>query len=203
MRKALPIAVAVLCGLLALVDYFTPNPQINAIGARLVEGVAILAAFALWLGIVNLLGVHARRIVVGERSRGFSAVLIIALLATLAVGVAAPASVEIAWVFNYVYYPLQATMAALLAFFVVSAAYRAFKLRNIQALILLVTGLVVFLTQLPFSSAISPSLPVLRDWILSVPVTAGTRGIILGVALGTITTSLRILLAVDHPYAGE
>ncbi len=203
MRKALPMIAAILCGLFALVDYFVPNPQLDAIGAKLVEGVAILAAFALLLGVLNLLNVHAHRIVAGEHNRGFSLLLIIALLVTLVVGIAFPASAGISWIFGNILYPLEATMGALLAFFVVRALYRAFRLRSIHALILLVTSLTVFLIQLPFSAALSPSLPALRDWILAVPVTAGMRGIILGTALGTTATSLRIILAVDHPYAGE
>ena len=201
MRKTLPTLAAILCGLLAFVDFFVPQPQINAVATALFEGVSILAAFALLLGIMNLLGTHLRRIAAREERCGLSAILVIALLATLAVGIALPGSGALRWVFEYIYSPLQATMTALLAFFVVSALYRAFRLRNVEALILLVTSLLVLLTQLPFSGALSPYLPFVREWILNVPVTAGVRGIILGVALGTIATSLRVLLAVDQPYA--
>ena len=94
-------------------------------------------------------------------------------------------------------------MTALLAFFVVSAAYRTFKLRNVEALILLVTSLFVLFTQMPFSETLSPYLSAMRDWILTVPVTASVRGLILGTALGTIATSLRLLLTIDRPYTGE
>jgi hypothetical protein len=201
MRKILPIAAAIVCGLLTLIDFFIPHPLIDSIGAKLVEGVMILAAFGLLAGIFNLVGVHARRTSAGEKGRGYRLVLIAALWVTLIAGVASPGSGAISWIFGYMYYPLQSTMAALLAFFVVSAAYRAFRLRSGEALIMLVTSLVLLLAQLPFSKALSPFLPLVREWILTVPVTAGMRGIILGTALGTITTSLRILLAVDHPYA--
>jgi hypothetical protein len=116
------------------------------------------------------------------------------------VGVALPASKKIAWIFDYVYYPLQSTMAALLAFFIMSAAYRVFRLRNAEAAILLVTSLFMLLAQLPPIQALSPYLPILREWFLTIPVTAGMRGIVLGISLGTIATSLRILLAVNRPY---
>ena len=201
MKKVLPITAAILCGLVILVDFFWPNPRLHAAAGVLLEGVVILAGFALLLGLVNLLAVHGRRLAAREKGGALSAVLLVALFATLAIGLAFPGSGAMNWIFTYLYYPLQSTMAALLAFFVVSAAYRAFRLRNVEAVILLVTSLFLLLAQLPFSAAISPYLPAVRDWILSVPVTAGTRGIILGVALGTIATSLRILLAVDHPYA--
>ncbi len=204
MRKALPILAAVVCGLLVLVDFFVPDTRIDAVGSILTEGTIILAAFALLLGILNILSVHGRRLVTsGERGRPYSVVLIVGLLVTLAYGVVVPASSTMAWLFDFVYLPLQATLAALLAFFAVSAAYRAFRLRNLEAVILLLTSLFVLLALLPFSEAITPIIPNVRDWLFNVPVAAGTRGIILGVALGTIATALRVLLAVDRPYAGE
>ncbi|MHB1296220.1 MAG: hypothetical protein ACYC4R_14660 [Anaerolineae bacterium] len=203
MKKALPVAAAVLCGLVILIDYFVPDPRLDLLGSRLVEGAMILAAFALLLGILNLLAVHARRIGEGRKGGGYSVILLLALLLTLTIGVLAPASTLSSWVFSNVLYPLQATMGALLAFFLVSAAYRAFRLRSAGAVLLLVTSMVVLFTQLPFARALSPQIPLVRDWILAVPVTAGMRGIILGVALGSIATSLRILLAVDHPYASS
>lgn len=200
MARILAIIAAVACGLLVLADFFLLDPVIDALGAALIEGVLILAAFALLLGVLNLLGVHAR-MNGAPRSRRYSAILLVALVATFVIGLLRPASEELAWIFDYLYFPLQATMGALLAFFIVSAAYRAFKLRSVPALILLVTSLVVLTTQLPFSAALSPLLPAVREWIFAIPVTAGVRGILLGVALGTTATALRVLLAVDHPYA--
>jgi hypothetical protein len=200
MARILAIIAAIACGLLMLADFFVLDPVIDALGAILIEGVLILAAFALLLGVLNLLGVHARTNG-APQSRRYSAILLIALVATFVTGILRPASDELAWIFDYFYFPLQASMGALLAFFIVSAAYRAFKLRSVPAFILLATSLVVLITQLPFSAALSPLLPVAREWIFAIPVTAGVRGILLGVALGAIATALRVLLAVDHPYA--
>jgi len=203
MRKFLPITAAVLCGLVMLVDFFMHDPRIDAAGATLAEGAMILAAMALILGIINLLAVHARRVAVGEPGRFMSLVLILALVITIGLGVGLSGSNALSWIFTYLYYPIQATLAALLAFFAISAAYRALKLGSIAALILLVVSLFLLFAQLPLSASVSPYLPTIRDWLLTIPTTAGVRGLILGVALGTIATSLRILLAVDHPYASE
>lgn len=201
MKKILPITAAILCGGLALLDFFFDSPQINAAGAILVEGVAILAAFALLLGLLNILLVHVRRVTVGEGNRGASFLLVLALVVTVALGISMPDSPSIDWLFDYIYSPLQSTMTALLAFFVVSAAYRAFKIRDTAAAILLISSLFILFAQLPFSASLSAYIPPLRDWVFKVPVTASMRGLLLGIALGTITTSLRVLLAVDKPYA--
>lgn len=201
MKKFLPVTAAIVCGGLALLDFFFDSPQINAAGAILVEGVTILAAFALLLGLLNILLVHLRRVTLGEGNRGASFVLVLALLVTVALGVSMPDSPSVNWLFDYVYSPLQSTMTALLAFFVVTAAYRAFKIRDMAAAILLISSLFVLFAQLPFTASLSPYIPSLRDWVFQVPVTASMRGLLLGIALGTITTSLRVLLAVDKPYA--
>jgi hypothetical protein len=52
----------------------------------------------------------------------------------------------------------------------------------------------------PISIYLWGELPIIKDWILNVPTLAGVRGILLGVALGTIATGLRILLGADRPY---
>jgi len=203
MRKILPIAVTILVGLVVLVDFFIPNPELDAIGAALAEGAMILAAFALMLGLINILATHARRLATPEPHRAVSAVLIVAMLGTFAVSVMLPGSGAIRWIFRYAYAPLQSTMTALLAFFVVTAVYRSFRVRNLEAALLMTTSLFILVMQLPFVVALAPRLADIRDWLLRVPVTAGTRGILLGAALGTVATSLRVLLAVDRPYVGE
>lgn len=200
MKRLLPILVASGCGLLLLLDYLVASPRLDAIGAALSEGVAILAAFALLLGVLNLLAVHVQRLKSRRQDRGLTLALLLSLLITLGVGVAQPSGAALAWILDYAYLPLQSTMTALLAFFIVTAAYRTFRLRNLDAGILLATSLVLLLAQLPLGA---PYLRPLRDWLLSVPVTAGVRGLLLGVALGTMATSLRVLLAIDRPYAGK
>ena len=200
MRRLLPLLAASGCGLLLLLDYVIASPWLDALGAALSEGVAILAAFALLLGVLNLLAVHGQRLKSRRQGRGLALALILSLFITLGVGVAQPSGAARAWILEYAYQPRQSTMTALLAFFVVTAAYRAFRLRSLDAGILLATSLALLLAQLPLGI---PYLRPLRDWLLSVPVAAGVRGLLLGVALGTMATSLRVLLAIDRPYAGK
>jgi len=203
MKRALPVAAAVVCGFAILFDFFVPNEQVDALGAILIEGTLILAAFGLLLGLLNLLGTHAKRTVDRDDRRLPSLVLIVAMLGTLAIGVASPGSAGMQWVFDYVYYPLQSTMAALLAFFITSALYRAFRVKSAEAAVLLIATLLLLFLQLPFVGSLSPYLAAVRSWFLAIPVTAGMRGIVLGIALGTIATSMRLLLAVDQPYVQE
>ncbi|MGC9359038.1 MAG: hypothetical protein ACP5G7_01515 [Anaerolineae bacterium] len=200
MRRTLPVIAAILCGAALLADLLLDVPVVNAIGSTLLEGIMILGAFALILAVLKLVTYHVGCLVHRESGAGGSVVLLAGLLAALGLGLARPTGTELQWLFDYVYEPLQATMAALLAFFGIQGAYRAFRLRSGEAAVLLVSALFALLAQLPIASAISPVLPRLRQWMVTVPAAAGMRGILLGVSLGAIIASLRILFGVERPY---
>lgn len=181
----------------------------------------IIAAFAFVLGGASLLGRHGRKIRGRARGWGYSVVCIAAFGITLAAGllklgnpagiggdVTARGSV-FAWIVRYVFGPADSGLFALLAFFIASAAFRAFRVRSREATIMLVTAFLMLLGR-TFLGALVTSwlpdslealeLPNVITWIMSVPLTAGNRAILIGVAIGAIATSLRIILGLDRPY---
>ena len=107
-------------------------------------------------------------------------------------------------------------MFALLAFYVASAAFRAFRAKNVEAILLLLTALIVLVGQTrdreitslflppPVEGAL-PYFPIadLTEFIRKTFVTAGQRAIMIGIALGVVATSLRILLGLDRSYLGD
>jgi hypothetical protein len=106
------------------------------------------------------------------------------------------------WMYDYVFYPCNATMFALLAFFIASAAFRAFRARNAEAALLLGAAIIIMLGRAPIGRAISDLLPLISDWILDVPNNAGRRAIMMGAALGAIATGLRIILGLERSHLG-
>ncbi|MGB5931913.1 MAG: hypothetical protein WBH57_02440, partial [Anaerolineae bacterium] len=103
--------------------------------------------------------------------------------------------------FDYVQTPLQASIFSLLAFYIASAGYRALRVRNFESFLLVVACLVVLVGQAPLARYVWEQLPALKDWVLGVPSTAGARGILIGVALGSLATGVRVLVGFDRPYS--
>jgi hypothetical protein len=116
--------------------------------------------------------------------------------------------------FEYVIKPLTGTMFAMLAFYMASAAFRAFRARNTESVLLLVTAFVILLGRTAVGAWLTHGLPTtgvwsffdipnLTSWIMIVFNTAGNRAIMIGIALGIAATSMRILLGIDRSYLGS
>ncbi|HFD04892.1 MAG TPA: hypothetical protein ENJ25_01970 [Firmicutes bacterium] len=91
-------------------------------------------------------------------------------------------------------------MFALLSFFIASAAYRAFRARNMDATLLLITAVLVMLGRVPVGYQMWHSFPAVAEWIMAVPQMAAKRGILIGVSLGSLAVSLRIMLGIERSY---
>lgn len=178
-------------------------PQLTGLRAGLLELALVLAAFALVLGYFNLLRVHLRRITARQNIL-YSIVLVVTLLVTFGLWFASlldnnPAFLDEA-LFRLIILPIQSALGALLAFVLAVAGFRALRIRRSVGLFLfLATAIIVVLTQ-PAVGLGSVLLP-LRENIVD-PITTGSlRGMLLGVAIGSIAVGLRILLYRDRPQS--
>jgi len=197
--KQISIAVACGVGIVVLADFFFTHPLLDLLGVAFREWAIILTAFAMLLGIFNVLSVHVRRIIKRDESgTGYSVVVLVSALIVGVIGfLAGLPSPAMTWVFENIYSPVQSALFALLAFFLATAAYRALRARSIETLLMLVAALIVFIGQTPLLNVLGNA----KDWVLRVPAEAGIRGILIGVALGTIATGLRLLVGLDRPYS--
>ena len=119
---------------------------------------------------------------------------------------------DFTWLYDHFYTPLSATMFALLAFFVASASYRAFRARSFLAALLLVSGFLVMMGRVLFDDFLIAIFgPVFGDfrplaWVSDIIMnyfnTAGQRAIMIGIALGTVSTALRIMLGIERAHLG-
>jgi hypothetical protein len=214
--RVLATVVAIAVGLFVLADVFASawvgdgaggaewgglRPAISGMSYFLVSWAAIVTAFALFLGFANVISVHWNRIRSQKPGAIYSGVLLASLFGTLALGmVGGPTSTSSQFIFEFILQPLEATFFALLALFMATAAFRAFRVRNLETFFFVLFAVIVLLGQVPVSIYLWSEFPVIKDWILNVPTLAGVRGILLGVALGVIATGLRVLTGADRPY---
>ena len=173
--------------------------------AKSVQNMAVvIAAFALGVGAINLFMIHGKKIGSRHKDAPYSLILLGGLLFTLLAGLIFGKSSDATYqfVFTRILTTADSSFFSMLCFYIVSAAYRAFRARNLEAAIFLVAGTLVMLGNVPIGAVIWTKFPAIGTWILSVPNTAGMRGMLLGAAMGFIATSLRIILGLERSHFG-
>ncbi len=235
MRKTVPVIVAFLSGFVMVVSFFF-NPERTFIGGgqeAVLQWVTIVSGFTLVLGVFSIIRVNARA--VARRSEGwFYKLLTVVSVFAMAIPAMLPVSKNTVggkiffgifpdnwgslfgtgpssiydWLFTYINQPMMETMFAMLAFFIASAAYRAFRARNAEATLLLLTAVLVMLWRVPMGEAFlrlfSDSFPdYINIFVMNGFNVAVQRGIIIGAALGAASMSLRIMLGIERTYMGK
>jgi hypothetical protein len=230
MKRNIPLVITTVAGIILILSYFIPAAE--AWGEDVTVWFDILAAIAFILGGGNLLKSQLQKISDRKRGWGYAAVTVIAFLATLAVGmlkVGVPPNElypdrawsgdynaqggAFWWLYAFIFSPLTSTMFAMLAFYVASAAFRAFRAKNIEATLLLGTAFIILLGRTYAGVWLTNGLPEegwlaalrlenITEMIRTVFTTTGTRAIMIGVALGVASTSLKIILGIDRSYLG-
>ncbi len=202
--------IAVASGVLVLAGYFFSQKgtgettRLGDLRLTLLNWAIILAGFAVLIGIVNLLAVHFTKLRDKKKGSIYSLLLVIALIGTFLFGLIRP--VQAGTVFTTIQLPVEASLMALLAVTLVYASIRLLGRRfNLLSVIFLITALLMLLgtAPLPFIGDIPGLSDWMRPFIAQVMAASGARGILLGVALGTLTTGLRILMGTDRPYEGK
>jgi hypothetical protein len=200
--SSLIIAITIAVGLVVLLGYFVDLPILTTIREIFVRWAVILASVTLLVGVANLFTVHWRRAAKAQPGGFYSVILLLAFALSLVIFmIYGPTGFWSMWIFNYIQVPAESSLMALLAVVLAYAGARLLNRRiNLFSLIFLLTSLTVLvgMATIPFINA--PLLGEVRAWITQVPAVAGSRGILLGVALGTIATGLRILIGSDRPY---
>lgn len=213
MKRQIPLALCFLFGIVMILTQFSPHPVSKSIYESVIDGALIIGPFALVLATITLIQTHINRIQRRTEHWGYSFVVFAGLITMVAIGVPfGPENPIFVWLYRNVQVPMDATMFSLLAFFIASAAYRAFRARSTEATLLLVTALIVMLGNVPVGDLIWNELfswtgwenqaSTAREWILDNPNSSARRGIILGVSLGVISQSIRIILGIERSYLG-
>jgi hypothetical protein len=204
--KIVSTVIAILAGLIVLLGYFFHAPNLDMIRESLLDWAITLAGIAALVAILNLVfGIHWKRVRDDKNKAGFSILLILAFLVTFGFGVIlGPATPGYQKVVTAIQVPVESSLMAVLS---ISLAFASLKIlqrqRNLIGLIFFISVVLFLVINSGVLSAMT-NIPMLQD-ILSafhqVP-GAGARGILLGVALGSLLTGLRVLIGSDRPYNG-
>jgi hypothetical protein len=188
-----------------LTPYRTPAAQINQ----------VLLALAVGVGVWSLVTVHGKNIARRRSGWGYSAVLLGAMVSLAVMGLLKEYrpngynKAAYSLLFDGGLKALEATMFSIIAFYIVSAAYRAFRVRSIEATILLVSACLVMLGQVALGQAVTGGIPnrgfaanfrfeVIANWILTRVNSPALLAVELGLGVGALSTSLRIWLNLER-----
>lgn len=204
MKGIIFAAFAVVPGIIVLLGYFLDLPVLGELRELFLQWAIILTAVSLLVGVANLLAVHWKKISTESSGWVYSIILIFSFVITvLVVGLSGPTSAWSLWIFNNIQVPIESSLMAILAVILILAVSRMFSRRlNLFTIIFILTVFMVLLGTITIPFIDFPILRELKAWISQVWAMAGARGILLGVALGTIATGLRILIGTDRPYSG-
>lgn len=200
-----PVLVTFAVGAALIALFFIPHHQAQAVNAEILEWATVVYAFALILGSISLWNTHARKVRNHTEGWPYSLITMTMLVAVTGLGIVfgTGEGTPVYAIYQSVNAPLASTMFALLAFFIASAAFRAFRARNLEATLLLVTAVLMMIGRVSIGEFIWPGFPAFTEWLLDVPNLAAKRAIAIGVGLGAVSTGLKIILGIERSYLGR
>lgn len=229
MKRKLPLLITFTVGIILIISDFIPHKPFGQLSGELEIWFLIISGFAILLGQMSLFKVNIIKIRFKKRDWQFYVITLLSFIFMVALGFlwgtgnsagilghgesisAAMGYKPFDYLFHNVYQHLQATMFSLLAFFIASAAYRAFIGRTVESNLLLAAAVLVMLGNTTFGVLLTGwlpdslkflHLPNVSEFIMTFPTTAGQRAIMIGAGLGIIGSSLRIILGIERSYLG-
>lgn len=212
MKRQLPLLLVFIFGIFMIFQYFVPHESSEWIFEFFLDWIYIIGIFALALGIWSLIRVSWEKIKHKRENWQYAIITLFGLAAMIFFGfdygrhffsAEGLENFMFRHFFDYIMIPIQATMFSLLAFFIASAAYRAFRARSLLATLLLVSALIVMLRFNPYLGPVGEYMEKTASWLLNVPNLAAKRGIIIGVGLGIVATALKVILGIERNYLGK
>jgi hypothetical protein len=206
-KSPLSAALAIGAGLVILLGYFLSLPILDNLRIIFLGWAITLAAIAAWVGVVNLLSVHWKKVSQRKPEMRYSLILVVAFGLTMLLGilelVTRPEEPLLTRLVNAVQFPVEASLLGVLA---ISLTYAGIRLlvrrKGFMAVVFFIATLIFLVLGSGVLALIDHELiPVTIAGLERLPL-AGARGILLGIALGTLTTGVRVLIGTDRPYEG-
>jgi hypothetical protein len=228
-KKWLPMLIAFCMGVFFALQFYVPQQWTTTLLSDIAVWMRIIGGLAMGLAIVSLFRAHIYKIKRKAPAWGFSIIVFISLFTMVIVGIickgtdvdtAAGKITFYGWLYQNLMVPLQSTMFSILAFYIASAAFKAFRAKTREATILLIAAIIVMFGRVPMGEEVwqhigdvsfsifgltitlPPAIGDITGWIMNVPNMAAQGGIGLGICLGSIAMSLKIIFGIERPYMG-
>lgn len=201
-KRNIPIAIVASMAIVLVIDYFFKQPSLDFLGSTFKDWGVICAAFALFLGLANISRVHVMRITRRSKNWWLSIWTILIMVIFFILGVIDLRDPTYVQWYTIIRSGIGTTTNSILAFYISSAAYRALRAKTGEAAVLMTAAIFAMMFNAPIGGAIHPILPAIGKWILDVPDAAAFRGIILGIATGTLALGIRMILGMETGYLG-
>lgn len=229
MKRSFPLVFAFIVGMIVILSEFIPHRPFNQIVSTLENWFMIISGFAILLGQISLIRMNANKIAHKLPDWQYSLAALISFTLMLIFGLLwgmqdTPGLLgngevivqnighkPFDYLFNNAMLPLSSTLFSLLAFFIASAAYRAFIFRSLESNLLMITAIIVIIGRTSLGSMLTSwipesfsfwHIPNLADFIMEYPNSAAQRAILISASLGIVGSSLRIILGIERSYLG-
>jgi hypothetical protein len=196
--KRIPLAVFALTFLIAVFGTYLDLPVYPVVYQGLFNWVLIMTTFAIGMGVISLFLYHYHKINRRETRYPLS---FIVFLFTIVMAVACFYSEDTrGYWYGTIYVALSTAVLGFTSFTQYTALFRAFRVRNIEALIFAISAVLAIMIYAPIFEYWSPFSAVVGNWFMNVPSSGANKGIILGVAIGTIALGVRSLIGKESSY---
>lgn len=197
------LVIPFIVAMIMFADYLLTITAIKDVAELIRTWALVISSMALGLGVVNLVRIHSKNIYTKKPGMWFlSTITLVTFIVVFLAGILAKQTDWWNWPFTHVYTTLQMTMYASTGFYIVSSAYRAFRARNIEATLLLISGCIVALRNAPIGEVIWRGFPVIGDWLMSVGQLPGYRVMMIVMGLGLVAYSLRVITGGERGFYG-
>ena len=201
--RVVTAAFAIATGFIVLLGYFFPQ-QLGSVRLLLLDWGVMIAGMAVLVGIFNLAAVQMEKFRARQKGGAYGIVLVISLLITFGLGlIPGSESTYMRFTMDAVIVPVETSLMAILAVTLIYASIRLLRRRvDVMSVVFLVTAVIFLILIMPTPLGPVPGDQAILNF-LGMFSRGGTRGLLIGIALGTLLTGLRVLFGVDRPYGGN
>lgn len=203
-KRYIPMGIAVISALAVIFGFFLEVPIINTVENTLTSWVSYMNYFAVLVGTIGVIRMAVPRLM--KKSEGWPvdaySIILIAVMFGLGM-IYGTKSFGYKWFYDNFYRPVSATVFAMLGFYLLSASYRAFRIRSLPVLGAILSCTLILVQSAPAGSALFPGVGTIANWVRDYPSKAGLRGYIIAAAFGAISIGIRIISGRETTYLGQ